>query len=142
MSQTKKKSLPVNSIITAIWSFARNRREFFEDYAQQNRFDPKDVDMWYIQPKERILNFKVSSSSVVSPSFPFPPFLSFFFLSAPISSSFYSSFYLFFSFFFLFLHLVLSPFFFSTFLLFFFSLCFVFLFLYSGSKQDIVLSPK
>eukprot|EP00026_Physarum_polycephalum_P000948 Phypoly_transcript_00949.p1 GENE.Phypoly_transcript_00949~~Phypoly_transcript_00949.p1 ORF type:complete len:1118 (+),score=84.56 Phypoly_transcript_00949:49-3402(+) len=45
----------------SIWSFAWNRREFFQDYARQNGFDPKDVNKWYIQPKERILNCKGAS---------------------------------------------------------------------------------
>lgn len=48
------------NIVVAIWSMVRNRREFFIDYAKQNGFDPKDTSVWYTQPKDKILSFRVS----------------------------------------------------------------------------------
>lgn len=44
---------------TAMWSAAVDRRKFFENYAQLNKFDPLVPDNWYLQPKERILAHSV-----------------------------------------------------------------------------------
>ena len=40
------------------------RQEFFEEYARQHSFDPHDAEQWYLQPIEKIIATKVSSSFI------------------------------------------------------------------------------
>lgn len=44
------------------------RKKFFESYAQDNGFDPLIAENWYLQPRPKIMAYKVN----------FFPFLSFF----------------------------------------------------------------
>jgi hypothetical protein len=36
-----------------------NRRQFFENYAEENGFDPLNPKNWYAQPTEKIMAVKV-----------------------------------------------------------------------------------
>ena len=44
---------------TVFWGKMENRRQFFEKYAKQNRFDPLIAANWYLQFKGNILSAKV-----------------------------------------------------------------------------------
>eukprot|EP00026_Physarum_polycephalum_P003600 Phypoly_transcript_03613.p1 GENE.Phypoly_transcript_03613~~Phypoly_transcript_03613.p1 ORF type:complete len:792 (+),score=79.66 Phypoly_transcript_03613:110-2377(+) len=47
-----------SSILQLIKSETRYRRKVFEDYAQENGFDPLVPDNWYAQPPKKLLNDK------------------------------------------------------------------------------------
>ena len=50
-------------IICLDWDNIENRRKFFEQYAQENAFDPLSAEHWYAQPRSKIAAVKVSSSN-------------------------------------------------------------------------------
>ena len=61
------------------WSDTRNRRKFFETYAREHGFDPRDPEAWYRHTKKQILAVQVTS--VINVSF-FSILLCFFLLYA------------------------------------------------------------
>ena len=44
-----------------MWDGEIQRRNFFENYASANDFDPLVPDNWYAQPKDKIMSYKVIS---------------------------------------------------------------------------------
>jgi hypothetical protein len=57
-----------NILFTAIWHDAKNRREFFQNFAIENRFDFLVAANWYSLTREKIMSAKVS------PLLPYPHF--------------------------------------------------------------------
>lgn len=49
-------------IIAAFWKDRKNRRNFFENYAKENGFDPLVPDNWYKHPYINISQIKVLSN--------------------------------------------------------------------------------
>jgi hypothetical protein len=41
------------------WIYVDTRRKFFEKYAKDNGFDPKNPENWYAQPADLIMSVKV-----------------------------------------------------------------------------------
>lgn len=42
-----------------MWHKVKNRRNFFEEYAKENGFDPRIPKNWYKQPKKKLEAKKV-----------------------------------------------------------------------------------
>eukprot|EP00026_Physarum_polycephalum_P003961 Phypoly_transcript_03978.p1 GENE.Phypoly_transcript_03978~~Phypoly_transcript_03978.p1 ORF type:complete len:727 (+),score=78.73 Phypoly_transcript_03978:92-2272(+) len=49
---------------TSKFHWKENRRKFFEKYASENGFDPRDPEGWYLQSRERILAVKGATTVV------------------------------------------------------------------------------
>lgn len=58
-NNNNKRKKELNFIYIAMWHNVENRRKFFEEYAQENGFDPLVPDEWYLQSRERIIEKKV-----------------------------------------------------------------------------------
>lgn len=50
-----------NIIQVGFWLDLQNRRDFFDEFAAANKFDPLVAKNWYSVPKERIIERKVLS---------------------------------------------------------------------------------
>jgi exonuclease V gamma subunit len=48
----------------AVWYEVESRRNFFEKYARDNKFDPLKAENWYKQPRDRILATKGTRSVI------------------------------------------------------------------------------
>lgn len=49
-----------NFVLLGIWNSVEKRRMFFEKYAKEHNFDPRNPANWYLHPKEKIMLAKVS----------------------------------------------------------------------------------